>query len=156
MTFFTTVNRVPLHTKSNINDRIAKQTERNIQYYANHLEEISVRLEELDKEWDIERTVESNVSAVTIVSVLLGALLSRKWFFIPGVVGGFLLQHVLQGWRPPLPLYRHFGVRTQTEIECERYALKALRGDFNDSNIANNNLDSTQAGRTALDAVNIP
>ena len=42
----------------------------------------------------------------------------------------FLLQHALQGWCPPLPLLRRLGVRTQAEIERERYALKAIRGDF--------------------------
>jgi hypothetical protein len=40
------------------------------------------------------------------------------------------MQHALQGWCPPLPLLRRLGVRTQQEIERERYALKALRGDF--------------------------
>ena len=41
-----------------------------------------------------------------------------------------LLQHALQGWCPPLPVFRRWGVRTAREIEEERYALKALRGDF--------------------------
>ena len=49
---------------------------------------------------------------------------------VPLVVGGFLLQHAVQGWCPPLPVFRRYGVRTQTEIDDERYALKALRGDF--------------------------
>lgn len=49
---------------------------------------------------------------------------------MPAVVAGFLLQHALQGWCPPLPVFRRLGFRTQAEIERERYALKALRGDF--------------------------
>ena len=48
------------------------------------------------------------------------------------MVAGFLLQHAVQGWCPPLPVFRRLGFRTQTEIEEERYALKALRGDFRD------------------------
>ena len=44
----------------------------------------------------------------------------------------FLLQHALQGWCPPLPLFRRLGVRTAREIARERYALQALRGDFDD------------------------
>jgi hypothetical protein len=55
---------------------------------------------------------------------------NRKWLFLPGVVAGFLLQHAVQGWCPPLPLFRRLGIRTASEIEYERYALKALRGDF--------------------------
>lgn len=45
-------------------------------------------------------------------------------------VGGFLLRHAVQGWCPPLPVFRRLGARTQSEIDHERYALKALRGDF--------------------------
>src|SRR5690348_10746194 len=36
----------------------------------------------------------------------------------------------LQGWCPPVPFFRSRGVRTAYEINQERYALKALRGDF--------------------------
>jgi hypothetical protein len=43
----------------------------------------------------------------------------------------FLFQHAVQGWRPPVPVFRRLGVRTREEIDRERYALKALRGDFN-------------------------
>ena len=31
---------------------------------------------------------------------------------------------------PPVPILRRLGVRTAREIDIERYALKALRGDF--------------------------
>jgi hypothetical protein len=54
----------------------------------------------------------------------------RKFFFFPAVVAGFLLQHAVQGWCPPLPIFRRMGFRTQTEIDEERHALKALRGDY--------------------------
>ena len=49
---------------------------------------------------------------------------------LPGVVGGFLLQHALSGWCPPVTLLRRLGFRTAGEIHREKYALKALRGDF--------------------------
>ena len=64
------------------------------------------------------------------LGVLLGATRGRKWFVLPLVVSGFLLQHALQGWCPPVPVLRRLGVRTRLEIERERYALKILRGDF--------------------------
>jgi hypothetical protein len=54
----------------------------------------------------------------------------RRFFVLPAVVAGFLLQHAVQGWCPPLPLFRRSGVRTAAEIGNERYALKAIRGDF--------------------------
>ena len=56
----------------------------------------------------------------------------RRWAYLPLVVTGFLLQHATQGWCPPVPILRALGFRTQGEIERERYALKALRGDFDD------------------------
>jgi hypothetical protein len=88
------------------------------------------RLEELDREWDIERTLEANAAAVSLFGVVLGASVGRRWLILPGFVAGFLLQHALQGWCPPVPLFRRLGVRTASEIAEERYALKALRGDF--------------------------
>ena len=50
--------------------------------------------------------------------------------FLTFFVLGFLFQHAIQGWCPPVPVLRRFGVRTAAEIEEERYALKLLRGDF--------------------------
>jgi hypothetical protein len=44
--------------------------------------------------------------------------------------GVVLLWHSLIGWSPLLPILRARGVRTPAEIAQERYALKALRGDF--------------------------
>jgi hypothetical protein len=54
----------------------------------------------------------------------------RRFFVFPAVVAGFLLQHALQGWCPPLPAFHRLGVRTPREIDVERTALKAMRGDF--------------------------
>jgi hypothetical protein len=46
------------------------------------------------------------------------------------MVLGFFAQHAIQGWCPPLPLFRKLGYRTRKEIDKEKYALKLLRGDF--------------------------
>ena len=58
------------------------------------------------------------------------AFVDRRLLVLPGLVAAFLLQHALQGWCPPVPLFRHLGFRTAAEIDEERCALKALRGDF--------------------------
>lgn len=136
-----TTARVNLNTSPESNQRIEDQTERNIAYYAAYPEEIDARLAQLDREWDIERTLEANAATVSVASVVLGTFVSRKWFFLPAIVGGFLLNHAVKGWCPPLPIFRRMGVRTQTEIERERYALKALRGDFNAVSDMNNTAD---------------
>jgi hypothetical protein len=127
----TTVERVPAHTTASDNESIRQRTEANIARYKNAgRAAIDERLRELDAEWDIERTLEANASTAILVGLALGATVDRRWFAFPAVVAGFLFQHAVQGWCPPLPVFRHFGVRTSYEIDYERYALKALRGDF--------------------------
>lgn len=129
--FPTTTKRVPANTADEINRRIREQTEARIACYA-HAGDAAIqrRLRELDEEWDIERLLEANAATASLIGLTLGATVDRRWFFLPAVVGGFLLQHAIQGWCPPLPLFRRLGIRTASEIEHERYALKAMRGDF--------------------------
>ena len=93
-------------------------------------ESINRRLAELDYEWDIERTLEANAATLIAAGAGLALLTDRRFAFVPLVVGSFLLQHAVQGWCPPLPVFRRLGIRTQSEIDYERYALKSLRGDF--------------------------
>ena len=61
---------------------------------------------------------------------MLGTIRGRSWFLLPAAVVSFCLQHALQGWCPPLSLFRRLGIRTQREIDEERTALRVLRGDF--------------------------
>lgn len=126
-----TVDRVPQQTADSVNAEIRCQTEESVdRCAAGGRKAIDRRLSELDEEWDIERTLEANAATASLVGIALGATVSRKWFIFPAAVAGFLLQHAIQGWCPPLPLFRRLGFRTQSEIDYERYALKLLRGDF--------------------------
>lgn len=93
-------------------------------------EEITRRIEELDREWDIERWLECNASFLAFSGLLLGIVKHKKYLVIPGLVLPFLFNHAIQGWCPPIPLLRRLGIRTRREIDHEKYALKALRGDF--------------------------
>jgi hypothetical protein len=74
----------------------------------------------------------SNVSSAIASRspAVLGGLISRRFLVLPAIVFGFFFQHATQGWCPPLPVFRKMGVRTRREINKEKYALKALRGDF--------------------------
>jgi hypothetical protein len=126
----TTVERVPVHTSEEINRRIQRKIARRVRYYSSHLHEIPHRLRELDEEWDIERAIEANASALAFTGVALGSMGNRKWFALPALVTAFLFQHAIQGWCPPIPILRQLGFRTANEISKERTALKALRGDF--------------------------
>ena len=64
------------------------------------------------------------------IGLALGRLMNRRWYFPPTAVATFLLQHAVQGWCPPVGLFRRLGVRTEREIDEERYALKLMRSDF--------------------------
>ena len=113
------------------NERIDSAIRQSIARYKGRSHaEISERIRELDQEWSIERTLEVNASTLALSGVLLGTFVNKRWFVLPGVVATFLLQHGLQGWCPPLPVMRALGIRSRREIDEERYALKALRGDF--------------------------
>lgn len=126
-----TTMRVPEQTAEHINERIRQRTEASITRHAGAgPEAIAQRLEELDHEWDIERTLEANASTIALAGLALGAFVDRRFYLLPAAVAGFLLQHAIQGWCPPLPIFRRLGIRTAGEIAEERYALKALRGDF--------------------------
>jgi hypothetical protein len=127
----TTVDRVPLNTDKYVNEQIRRRTKENIaRFRSAGPAEIRQRLEELEAEWDIERTLEVNAATVTLIGLTLGATVDRRFFILPAVVACFLLQHGVQGWCPPIPILRRMGIRTSYEIDNERYALKALRGDF--------------------------
>ncbi len=122
--------RVPRHTRHTVQERIRRCTVNNIAHSITSPEQIDSRLKKLDREWDTERTLELNASILAFSGVLLGKLVDRRWFYLSLGVTGFLAQHALQGWCPPLPVLRRLGVRTRKEIEQERSALKMIRGDY--------------------------
>ena len=134
-----TTSRVSAMTAETVNATIRRHTEESVSHYASAgPEAIERRLQELDREWDIERALEANAAGFTLAAVILGVVENRKWFIVPGVIAAFLLQHAIQGWCPPLPLLRRLGLRTEAEINRERCALKALRGDFREVEPATN------------------
>jgi hypothetical protein len=128
---FTQGDRVRANTVPEVNQRIDDQIERNIRHYSGQTnEEIYRRIRELDQEWDIERVLETMASSFSLTGIVLGSTVSKRWFLLPTVVLSFLFLHAIQGWCPPLAILRTLGIRTREEIARERYALKALAGDF--------------------------
>lgn len=126
-----TARRVELHTAAALNDAIRQRADAQVlRLEAAPAEEIGKRLRVLDAEWDVERVLQANASVIVLLGLLLAASASRRFLLLPTAVFGFFAQHALQGWCPPVPVIRRLGVRTQREIERERHALKALRGDF--------------------------
>jgi hypothetical protein len=110
-------------------ERIRRQLQVNVAYYARRLDRIEERLNDLEKEWDVERTVAVGAGAATLTGLVLG-LFKKRWALLPVAAGALLIAHAVEGCCAPLPVLRCLGVRTRREIDQERYALKALRGDF--------------------------
>ena len=122
--------RVPEHTSASVNRAIREEAEQRVRNYRHaSTAELDERLAELDREWDIERTLETNAATLAFTGSLLAVTKDRRWAFLPLAVTGFLLQHAVQGWCPPLPVLRRLGFRTMHEIDQERQALLELRGD---------------------------
>jgi hypothetical protein len=125
-----TKERVPAHTAEHVNEKIRRETDDHVRRLSRQPAAIGQRLGELDAEWDIERAIEMNASALAFIGTVLGYFAHPYWLLLPALVTAFLFQHSIQGWCPPVPVLRRFGFRTVYEIEEEKQALKALRGDY--------------------------
>ncbi|MEJ7684924.1 MAG: hypothetical protein WKG06_45180 [Segetibacter sp.] len=110
--------------------KVEKDIQDKLNYYYHDQEEITARLAELDEEWDIERILQLEGTALTIAGVILGLTVNKKWFALPLAASVVLLIAIAKNWTSPLPLLRKLGFRTRVEIEKEKYALKVIRGDF--------------------------
>lgn len=118
-----TGTRVQEQTPEPVNEQIGQAIESSVVRAATGDREwIERRLAELDREWDVERALEGFFSGLGLTALGLWLAGRRKrWIGLLLVMNGFLLQHTLQGWCPPLSLVRRLGFRTANE---------ALRGDF--------------------------
>lgn len=122
-----TASRVAAHTPEHVNRAIQQRTLQSLKYYQAYPEEIPERLQALEREWDIERMLATNASTLMLAGLGLGAAVDRRFLALPAVVSSFLLLHALQGWCPPVSLFRRLGIRTQSEIDSERHMLAQLQ-----------------------------
>ncbi|MBA3452191.1 MAG: hypothetical protein H0T42_03720 [Deltaproteobacteria bacterium] len=121
-----TRNRTPEH----VNRSIDKVTRQAIDAAGDSPVAIHARLAELDREWHLDRAL------MALLSVLGSFTASRamKNLRTEGRLGtfglvfwaqmGFLLQHAIGGWCPPVAVLRRLGFRTAREINSERVALE--------------------------------
>lgn len=130
---FRAADRVRAVTADYVNQRIDEKISENVRYYSGRTRaEVTCRIAELEREWDIERVLQLGAASLSLTGLTLAAVKNRVWFLLPTTVLSFLFLHAVQGWCPPIPVLRRLGIRTREEIERERYALKALLGDFED------------------------
>lgn len=122
-----TQSKVSDHTPDYINQQIERETEASVNYYKRQgKNEIQMRINELDHEWDTERLMKVNMASIAAISALLAVRANRKWALLAGVSSAAIIQHALQGWTPPIAIFRKTGVRTVDEISREKKALQNL------------------------------
>jgi hypothetical protein len=122
-----TEDRVRKNTGPKINRKIDARTEENIgEYFYSGEVGIRSRIKELNKEWDIERALELTSGINILIGLTLALTKDKRWLWLSGISAAFLVQHTIQGWCPPLPVLRWFGVRTKNEIEVEKTILKEI------------------------------
>lgn len=125
------VDPVRDHTSGEVQARIDTQTYANIRYFADKSsEELTRRIEELDREWTLDRALMSVVAGASLSGIALSRFSGPRWILLPVVGALFLLEHVLEGWFVSASLFRKMGFRTDREVQFEKYALRLLRGDF--------------------------
>lgn len=124
-------DRVRRHTARAVLARIDDTTVARLRKYAKASPEASARrLTQLDREWDVDRVIETEAAATGLLGLALGAFVRPQLLALPSIVACAVLLYSLTGRYPLLPLIRRLGFRTAREIQRERYAVKALRGDF--------------------------
>ncbi|NTS42303.1 DUF2892 domain-containing protein [Flavisolibacter sp. BT320] len=118
-------DRVRSNTPAKLNRKIDQKTDANVRRYgALGAGVMEGRLQQLDREWDIERSLQLASGLNVIIGLTLGLTVHKRWLLLSAVSSLFLVQHTLQGWCPPLPVMRYFGIRTKEEIDLEREALE--------------------------------
>lgn len=98
--------------------------------YYHDQDKINARLLELDNELDIESYMQTEIAALTVAGIILSLTVNKKWLVLPLASSVLTLANIARGRANPLTFFRKLGFRTRAEIEKERYALKAIRGDF--------------------------
>ena len=109
---------------------VEKEIQDKVNYYYHDQEDINLRLMELDDEVDLETYLQTQSAALTIAGVVLSFTSSKKWLVLPLISSLLAVGNYIRGSNNPFNYFRKLGFRTRAEIEKERYALKAIRGDF--------------------------
>ena len=125
------IDRVRSHTAAEVLRRIDDSTAARLEACATaDPGSVAPRLDALDREWDTDRLLETEAAGMGLLGLALGVTLRPQFLALPAFVAAAVLVHALTGRYPLMPLFRRLGVRSSREIARERYALKALRGDF--------------------------
>jgi hypothetical protein len=90
---------------------------------------ITDRLDQIENEWSAGRMTKVTIGVLILAGLGL-SLLSSWWLVLPATGGLLLLQYLFSRTSWLGALFRATGFRSGAEIDQEKFALKALRGDF--------------------------
>lgn len=147
------MDRVRANTWHEVNERLDAEAAFQIQTAAQGRTDITARIGQLDREWDMDRVVETEGSLMGLLGLALAVTVHRGFLGVPGLVAAMLVVHGTHGWYPLLPVFRRLGIRSQFEIDREKYALKVLRGDFDGLNASDRRDSGMERARAAWQAV---
>jgi hypothetical protein len=91
---------------------------------------IEQRLCALGQEWTTGRMVKATTAIGILSGLALAYFVNIWWLALPVAMGLLLIQYAFSRVSVLTFLFRALGFRSSLEIEHERLALKALRGDF--------------------------
>jgi hypothetical protein len=82
----TSVDRVTFHDSPRVSAKLRERLVRSVAHHSSHPEEIGARLRELDREWDVERVLQTQSSALTLLGLAMSVLRRRRWLLLPVLV----------------------------------------------------------------------
>jgi hypothetical protein len=93
---------------------------------------VSDRLRALEDEPDVESMATLALAGTGFLALIFGLAGSRLWKIVAWLSLPLIFIHARGRLGAPVEFLKTLGLRTRKEIEEEKYALKALRGDFRD------------------------
>jgi len=110
---------------------IVELADRALNYYPDQLPDIEPQLRQLNLEWGLQTVLDKLSIPAALIGGALGFLLRRRFTAAASVcLAGYLLKLAPVKRVPLVAVSCYPSMRERSEIELERYALKAQRGDF--------------------------
>ncbi|HJV34003.1 MAG TPA: hypothetical protein VJ604_02960 [Geomonas sp.] len=119
-----------LKRKESPDEKMEKYSDLPLNYYADQVPDINPQLRRLDLQWLGESALENLtlISSALLLGTAVGFLFKRKVAIASYLALGFVLQQTVLGGR--ISRFRRSIREQRKDIELERRALKAQRGDY--------------------------
>lgn len=91
---------------------------------------IDERLAHLERTWTAGRASKASVGIMIVLGLFLGLTVNPYWLLLPLACGVILAEYLVRRQSVLGGLFRGLGLPSGADVEQEKLALKALRGDF--------------------------